>query len=338
MQLLKNNIVNLAIAIVFFFSAWLAGNLGAYDQQNIKDDIIWYHAYAPALFLKKDLKLDFYRDSTSYYADRGMYWAVSQENGNPVIKGTCGQEIMYLPFTCWVFMYYAGENVTGYEIPFSSAICISSLVYFLLSLILLKKILEHFSFSKKSIALTVIFIGMGTNLISFTTACLGTAHTNDFFLATCLMYLLIKWFDAPKIKYSILIGISFGLLVLIRPTNILYGFLILLYGVTGGNSFKNHGKFLLAQAKHLAIMAVFVFLIFLPQLFYWKYATGYWIYYSYVDERFFFSSPHVIDYIFGFRKGWLIYSPLLILALAGLFLGTGKKNVFFMPAVTIISL
>jgi len=338
MLFLKNHIVNLTITIVFVFSVWLAGNLGAYDQQSIKNDLICYHAYAPALFIKKDLKLNFYKDSTDYYANKGMYWAVFQDNGKPVIKTSCGQEIMYLPFTAWVFMYYAGQNITGYEVPFSVAICISTLVYFFLSLLILKKILEYFSFSKNSIALSIICLGLGTNIISFITDNLGTPHTNDFFLVSCLIYLLIKWFNEPKIKYSILIGFCFGLLVLIRPTNILFGFLFLLYGVTNSKSLKDNSTFLFIHIKHLLIIAITTLLVFSPQLFYWKYVTGNWFYFSYVGEQFFYGKPHLIEYVMGFRKGWLIYSPLIILAVIGLFLKYKTQNKFYLSTILIVLL
>lgn len=338
MAFIKNHIVNIVIVFVFSYAVWLSGNLGAFDQQNIKDDVICYHAYAPALFVKHDLKLNFYKDSANYYSDRGMYWATWQQNGKPVIKTSCGQEIMYLPFTAWVFMYYAGENITGYEIPFSSAICISTLVYFLLSLIVLKKILEQFSFSKNSIALGLICVCLGTNLLSYTTAFWGMPHTNDFFLLTCLLYLIIKWFKAPKIKHSILIGLCFGLLILIRPTNILFGFLILLYGVTNSNSLKENIKFLFVNIKYLVVMASVSLIVFSPQLFYWKYVTGNWFYFSYTGEQFFYTKPHLIEYVFGFRKGWLIYSPLIILALIGLFLKRKMQNKFFTGTILIVIL
>lgn len=336
MDFIKNHIVNISIALVFFYSAWLAGNLGLYNEPNIKDDVICYHAYAPALFIKKDIKLNFYKDSTQYYADRGMYWAVQQANGNPVIKTTCGQELMYLPFTAWVFMYYAGDDVTGYEAPFSAAISISTLVYYVLSLLLLKKILQHFQFSKNSIALTIICLALGTNMLSYTTYSLGLPHVNDFFLLCCLLYLLIKWFADPKTKYSILIGLSFGLLVLIRPTNILFGLLIPFFGVTTVRLFTSNFKFLLSNIRGIVIMAMFALLAFSPQLIYWKYVTGNWFYFSYVGERFFYNNPHLIEYLLGFRKGWFIYTPLIILALIGLFLKNERQNVFFTGTLIIL--
>ena len=77
-------------------------------------------------------------------------------------------------------------------------------------------------------------------------------------------------------------------------------------------------------------------LVFSPQLFYWKYVTGNWFYFSYTGEQFFYTKPHFIEYVLGFRKGWLIYSPLIILALVGLFFRSKIKNKFFTATVLII--
>lgn len=337
MSILKKHIDLVTIGIVFIFSVWLAGNLGAFDQQKIENDIICYHAYAPALFVKKDLKLNFYKDSVMYYADRGMYWAVVNDKGQAVIKTSCGQELMYLPFTMWVFMYHAGDNVTGYEIPFSCAICVSTLVYFLLTLLILRKILQHFSFSANVISLTLLCFTIGTNIISFVTDNLGTAHITDIFLVTCLMYVLIKWFEKPAVRYSVLIGACLGMLVLIRPTNIIFGTLLPLFGVNGFGRLKDNLIFLLKHAGHIVLIAVFAFLTFSPQLFYWKYATGNWFYFSYVGERFFFDHPHLVQYLFGFRKGWIIYSPLVVFAFIGLFRRRENQNVFFTGSLLIIA-
>jgi len=60
--------------------------------------------------------------------------------------------------------------------------------------------------------------------------------------------------------------------------------------------------------------------VLLPQLAYWKYSTGSWIYYSYQDESFFFARPRIIDGLISYRKGLLVYAPMLALAFAGMLL------------------
>ena len=53
--------------------------------------------------------------------------------------------------------------------------------------------------------------------------------------------------------------------------------------------------------------------------FFWlgHWATRHWIFYSYGDQHFSFLRPHLWEVLFSFRKGWLIYSPLLALVLLG---------------------
>jgi len=73
----------------------------------------------------------------------------------------------------------------------------------------------------------------------------------------------------------------------------------------------------------------------LPQLFYWKYITGEYLFNSYVNEHFYFNNPHIIQYLAGFRKGWFIYSPLILLGLWGLYYSK-KTNPFLIATLIII--
>ncbi|MEX2597267.1 MAG: hypothetical protein WEC59_10105, partial [Salibacteraceae bacterium] len=42
-------------------------------------------------------------------------------------------------------------------------------------------------------------------------------------------------------------------------------------------------------------------------------------YYSYANEAFYWLKPHIFDGLFSYRNGWLLYTPLMILAIFGLF-------------------
>lgn len=53
---------------------------------------------------------------------------------------------------------------------------------------------------------------------------------------------------------------------------------------------------------------------------YWKYATGEWIVYSYEDQGFTWMPPHIEDVLWSARAGWLVYSPIMIFAIVGLFM------------------
>jgi hypothetical protein len=45
-----------------------------------------------------------------------------------------------------------------------------------------------------------------------------------------------------------------------------------------------------------------------------------YFYFPYTDEGFFWTDPQIINTLFSYRKGWLVYSPLIVAALGGIFL------------------
>ncbi len=69
---------------------------------------------------------------------------------------------------------------------------------------------------------------------------------------------------------------------------------------------------------------------------YWKLVGGYWIMDTYAGQGFSFDKPHFFDYIFSYRSGWLVYTPIMVFAFVGLvtFLRRGENKV----AIIIFSL
>jgi hypothetical protein len=56
------------------------------------------------------------------------------------------------------------------------------------------------------------------------------------------------------------------------------------------------------------------------QLIYWKLTTGRWLYYSYEEgEKVRLFAPYLIPVLFSFKKGWLVYTPLMIFSILGLY-------------------
>jgi hypothetical protein len=53
-------------------------------------------------------------------------------------------------------------------------------------------------------------------------------------------------------------------------------------------------------------------------LLYWKKFAGSFFYYSYGSEGFNWSNPKIFEGLLGFRNGWLIYTPIMVLAIIGL--------------------
>jgi hypothetical protein len=111
-----------------------------------------------------------------------------------------------------------------------------------------------------------------------------------------------------------------------------------LYDVQSFSALAGKVKRLLGSPRFLLLFGVLALLVFLPQLLYWHRQTGYWLFYSYGEKgSFFFLRPRIADGLFSYRKGWLLYTPVMILALAGIPLLYKKYKLFFASvAVTFI--
>jgi hypothetical protein len=55
--------------------------------------------------------------------------------------------------------------------------------------------------------------------------------------------------------------------------------------------------------------------------------------YTYNDEGFFFNNPQFIRGLFSYRKGWLVYTPVMLFALAGLVILAIKNRRLFWPVI-----
>ena len=115
------------------------------------------------------------------------------------------------------------------------------------------------------------------------------------------------------------IGVSVVLMALIKPSEVLIVFLPLLWGVTSFESLKKRGRFLLEYKNQLLITVVVCLVIALPQMMYWYAKTGSILYDSYKNPGVGLDIfwPHIIDALFSFRKGWLIYTPIMLFAVFG---------------------
>jgi len=198
-----------------------------------------------------------------------------------------GLSFMYLPFFAigYLCTYLAGYNHDGYTRPYGIALVFASLTYFFLGLFVLKKTLSLY-FSDKVICWVLFLIAFGTNITNYLTAEAAYSHSFSFALFSFFIWFTVKWYSKPCIKTSIFLGITYGLISLIRPTNGLIVIVFLLWNTDNLLLLKERFRFLLKHYVNLIAIFLLVCLIWLPQLCYWKYVTGNWWFYSYGNEAF----------------------------------------------------
>lgn len=322
-----------AIWLILSFALWFQFfNKGWNKERIIESDVISYYAYLPAVFIYNDLTLRFIDE---YPYDYGMkFWPSTTPEGDYVIKTTMGMSFLYSPFF-FIAHLLAGQfgyEPTGFSVPYRFAISLSVLFYFALGLFLLRKLLLR-HFSELPTAISLILVTWGTNLAWYATIEPGMTHVYSFTLFAFFVYLLERWFDKPTLVNSILLGLLSGLISLVRPTNALIGVLVLLWGVGSFGDFKNRIKWLLARWPLIAAMIFSAVVVWLPQLLYWKMQTGLYFFNSYGEEGFFFQSPQILNGLFSYRKGWLVYTPVMLFAIIGFFFlrryAEGKTKAIF---------
>lgn len=310
----KNNHIILVLGVFLIFTSLTHDTWKSYELKKpyqFVNDVDQYYSYLPAAFIHDDLSFNY----------PNSYWLIKNQNDKLLPKVTMGMGMMYAPF------FLIGHTIAlntdhaadGYSAPYSTAIMIGSLFYFIIALIFLIKILD-FYFNKWVSAITVLLLFFGTNLMYYVLGAGEMPHSYLFLIYTLLVYYTIKWHKEQKRKQLLLLGFIYGLAVIIRPIELVFMLFFLLYNVYNMESLKD--KLILLKKHYInLILAALLFIIpILPQLIYWKIYGGSWLVYSYGEsERFFFSNPKIFDFLLGYKKGLLIYSPLLIFSFIGFF-------------------
>lgn len=321
-------LIVLAAFLVSIFSIQPWAQSKPNERGVIKWDVISYYAYLPATFIYGDVTLGFLDDKE--FVNDNKFWFIELENGNRLIQTSMGLSVLYSPF---FFMAHAlaplfGEATDGYSSIYQLFLVLSSLFYVMIGLFFLKRILLKY-YTQLATAVTLLLVGLGTNLYFYTVHEGPMSHAYNFTLITILLYLVIRWYENPAFGRTALLGLVFGLIVLVRPSNIIAGTLILFWGVSSLQSLRERFMLLLNKAPLLLLMVLCFLIPWLPQFFYWKSVTGSYLFNSYgpSGSSFYFGSPHIFDVLFSYRKGWFLYTPVMLVATAGLlFMGRKCKD------------
>ena len=294
-------------------------------------DVTSYYSYLPAIFVHKDLKFEFLNNSEVNYAEKHQFWPETAPNGNKVIKTTMGMSVLYFPFFIISHIYSLVKDkvvANGFSKPYEIGLTFSSIFYMMIGLFFLAKVLRSI-YDEKKVSILLFLVFLGTNLFYYATTEPCMSHVYTFSLASVFMYITMKIYEKNNWKFFIFLGLIYGLLFLVRPTNILFILAFLLYKIESFSSLNKRLYWLIQHYKKLTMTIVISVLIGSVQFFYWKWATGNWFFNSYVGEQFYFNQPRIIEFLFSYRKGWLVYTPIFIFSFLGLYKMYVRKNPWF---------
>jgi len=334
--MIKRNPIS-AAAVMILIILMVGGRIWKPNPQPISWDVAGYYLYLPANIIHRDpgLKKHLYYDSlrVQYNASSSFYQITETPTKQRIIKYTMGGSILYAPFFLagHAIAKAGGYPADGYSTPYQTALVWGMLLYSLIALLMLRKCLLSL-FDDRITALTLIGITMGTNLFLMLSMDSLQVHCGLFFLYSLLIWNTIRSQHQPTVKKAIVSGIVCGMIVLMRPTDIISWAIPILWGVGGfGDLFIK----LKTQWKYMFIMVVVAGIVFFPQALYWKMYAGTWLYNSYNNpgEGLDLFAPHTFNFLFSYRKGWILYTPLMLLIFAGFILLLKNNRRIFLPLV-----
>jgi len=333
MKQLRNTTWTKSAWISFILIAGIVFFRFVYPPVNILSwDVFGYYLYLPAAFIYHDLQIT---DITwvqhlieQYQTTSTLYQATAVPDGGMVLKYSMGMALLNAPgfFFAHLICLIGGIRADGFSLPYQYAWAITGLIFTAIGIWVLRKILLEF-FTDKTTSLLLVIIVLATNYFQLTAFDGYLSHNYLFTLYTLIVWFTIQWHKKPSWKYAIALGLAMGLAVLVRPSELVCVIIPILWGISNSENFRQKLLLLRSNYYHIFLVLFAATLAGMPQLLYWKYSTGHWLFYSYnnAGEGFDFAQPYLKEVLFSFRKGWLIYTPVMFFALAG-FTSLFKSN------------
>jgi len=303
-----------------------------HEYKIIAWDVNSYYAYLPMVFIYNDPDMDFIQEDIPKFKDH--YWTFDTETGKKALLTTCGMSYLFAPF------FLAGHGIAQltpaagdeFSPPYKISLIISCLFYLAIGLFFLRKVLLQY-YTAAVTSVTLLLIIFGTNLLHYVTDEPTMSHAYSFALISVFLFMITKWMQRPGIKYAILLGALAGLISLIRPSNILILLLLFLWEVSSFSQLWSRIRFYFAKFHITILMFIGFILVWIPQFFYWHYVSGSLFLNTYGSsgQGFFFDNPQIYHLLFSYRKGWFVYTPMMLVAVLSLYFLYKKNKGQFWP-------
>lgn len=278
-----------------------------------------YYAYLPASFIYHDLKqLNYcYYIQAKYNLPPSWAWEV---NGNKLLQYSCGQAVMELP---WFGLAHLVAKVgrydaDGFSMPYQLVVQFGMLLWCLFGVAVLGRVLLLY-FEDRAVALSLFLVTLVTNYLAYATTMVSHTHAPLFTVYALMLWQTIRFYKKVSYGNAALIGVLAGIAALTRPTELIIVLLPLLWGVSDKESLLARFAFVKNHLLKLGLASLVMVAFSGLQFAYWKHVTGHFIFYSYGDQTFSFLKPHLYNCFFSTRKGWLVYSPIMLLSLIGFY-------------------
>lgn len=321
-------------------------------------DEIQYFAYTHSLFFDGDL--DFSNEYLYFYeSDRVKFERIYEDlykkreplTSLPLNVAPVGTGLMWLPSFTLAHLFVLAANAlgasipaNGYSQPYITAICLTSYLLACLGLLLCYSLARRY-FHPWVSALSVVTAWLATSLIFYSVVAPPWSHATSLFAVTLFLWYWDKTRHANMrtIRQWVLLGASAGLMMLVREQDALFVLVpVIEVAAKIWTAYRARletvRRLLFSLLRGLIVMGVMAGLLFIPQLLAYRGITGNFSPSKVVSGKFTWTSPNFLNVLFAPDHGLIPWTPLVLVALVGLFFLWRDHKVLTTALVTVFLL
>jgi hypothetical protein len=299
----------------------------AQANRVLTTDGVGYFSYLRSLIFDRDL--DFHNEYES------LYWDTEYTEGAKDVQGTgmAGNSYSIGPAILWAPFYVVAHLValtarvvdlrvdaTGYGLIYQCAAGLSTIAYVTVGSCLSYRVCRKY-FSPWISLLSVSGLWFASSLLHYTVSAGDMAHGVSFFAVSLFLFL---WHPPRTRTYRewALLGVSAGLMPLVRWQNVLYLSMLAVEAVHAVVAGRDRRPAIVREyVKGGFLVGLLVAVVFSPQMLAWNTLFG-----SYVlvppqhrfHGEFDLLHPQLLQALFSLRGGWYTWTPVMLLATLGL--------------------
>jgi hypothetical protein len=212
------------------------------------------------------------------------------------------------------------------------AVCIGSLTYGLVGIFLSRRLVRRYAGEGETFA-AITVLWLSTDLIYYFFKEPFMSHMLSMAVVAAFLNVWHDGYGESGLRRWLLLGLLGGLVAMVRLQDA--GFFILPCIEAVRNFFvwrrgKGGKAAALATLRNALGFAFVAAVVFTPQWIAWKKIFGSAVMYPYRGEKFFWLHPKLLSVLFSSNHGLFFFAPLLVPAIAGLFLFRKDSKRFFL--------
>lgn len=337
---IKNNSLSLLVAfLILMLFSWhfllkIDRVVKNQDTCICTYDGLGYYMYLPSLINNGTLNMqpDWLENLQNSYCDTTIpiYQLHPVENNKYVNIYHMGLALVQLPsyLVADQFASAYGYKRDGFSKPYHIAYLINALFFIFLGVFYVRKLLLLF-FSDSISTISLIILYVCSNIYPTFGDGYQLTHLYLFTLNAPFLYYLFLYTKNEGRKFIFLSALFFGISCFVRPTQAVWGIipLILFWNKYGFN------KNMLSKIAYYPVAAI---VLNIPHILYWKIIGGKFFMLNLHTEEIVLIDPNFWKFLFSYRKGWLLYSPIFLLLIPGFISLYRNKKEYFWPFLSLV--